>query len=413
MLEGLQGLVYRRIPESPNSKTKPCNMFSITTFHELLKGLPRATFDKLVRTRKGDKYSKGFGHWDHLIAMLYAQLSEAPGLRALEAGFNSHSAHHHHLGTHCIKRSTLAEANQRRSDTVFNDVVVWLIGQVSGQVRSDSSELMYLLDSTSITLKGREFDRWTLENRNRNTQGLKVHVLLDAQTQTPQWQCFSAANVNDIEMASEVPLRAGALYVFDKGYCDYGWWHKIDAAGSRFVTRFKSNASLKILEAREIPSDADGIVISDEIVALKNRNPGGRRKNPYVTPLRRVTIARPDKETPIVLATNDLISPALVIAQRYKDRWGIELFFKWIKQHLKIKKFLGRSENAVRIQVLTALAGYLLLALYKHRHAFSGSLWECLAVVRATLFQRIATENYYRERRKRQQVAYERQLCLL
>jgi IS4 transposase len=388
-------------------------MFSITTFHELLKGLPRATFDKLVQARQADKYSKGFGHWDHLMAMLYAQLTEAPGLRALEAGFNSHASHHYHLGTDCIKRSTLAEANQRRSDAVFNDVVVWLMGQVSSQVRSDSSELMYLLDSTSVTLKGREFDQWTLENRNRNTQGIKVHVLLDAQTQTPQWQCFSAANINDIEMASEVPLRAGALYVFDKGYCNYRWWHKIETAGARFVTRFKRNASLTLLEEREVPGDAKDIVISDEIVELKNRNPGGNRKNPYIAPLRRVTVVRPDKDTPIVLATNDLTSPALVIAQRYKDRWGIELFFKWIKQHLKIKKFLGRSENAVRIQILTALISYLLLALYKHRNAFAGSLWDCLAVVRATLFQRIATENYYRERRRQQQATADRQLSLI
>lgn len=388
-------------------------MFSITTFHELLKGLPRATFDKLVQARQADKYSKGFGHWDHLMAMLYAQLTEAPGLRALEAGFNSHVSHHYHLGTDCIKRSTLAEANQRRSDAVFNDVVVWLMGQVSSQVRSDSSELMYLLDSTSVTLKGREFDRWTLENRNRNTQGIKVHMLLDAQTQIPQWQCFSAANINDIEMASEVPLRAGAVYVFDKGYCNYRWWHKIETAGAHFVTRFKRNASLTLLEEREVPDDAKDIVISDEIVELKNRNPGGNRKNPYIAPLRRVTVARPDKDTPIVLATNDLTSPALMIAQRYKDRWGIELFFKWIKQHLKIKKFLGRSENAVRIQILTALISYLLLALYKHRNAFAGSLWDCLAVVRVTLFQRIATEKYYRERRRRQQATADHQLSLI
>ena len=388
-------------------------MFSITTFHELLKGLPRATFDKLVNARKGDKYSKSFGHWDHLVTMLYAQLSEAPGLRSLEAGFNSHASHHFHLGTHCVRRSTLAEANKNRSDTVFNDAAVWLMAQVSSQLRSESSELMYLLDSTSITLKGREFDEWTLKNRNRNTQGIKVHVLLDTQTQSPHWQCFSAANVNDVQLAPEVPLQKGALYVFDKGYCDYSWWHKVNEVGAHFVTRFKNNASLTCLEERAIPSDAIGIVLSDQIVKLKNRNPGGGRRNPYVVPLRRVTVARLDKPTPIVLATNDLTSTALDIAQRYKERWGIELFFKWIKQHLKIKKFLGRSENAVRIQILTALISYLLIALYKHRHASPGTLWECLAKVRATLFQRIEAESYYRERRRRRQEVAARQLILI
>lgn len=377
-------------------------MFSITTFSELLKGLPRATFDKLVSAHKGDKYVKKFAHWDHLIAMLYAQMTEAPGLRPLEAGFNSHTSHLYHLGTKPLRRSTLAEANQNRSDAVFNDVVTGLMAQVSATLRSDCAELMYLLDSTSITLKGREFDQWTLENRTRNTQGIKLHMLLDAHSQMPHWHRFSPANVNDVELASDVPLREGALYVFDKGYCSYSWWHRIDKAGAQFVTRFKSNASLACLEQRAVPVDATTVILSDEIVQLKNRNPGGGRRNPYTAPLRRITVARADKPTPMQIATNDLASPAMQIAQRYKERWGIELFFKWIKQHLKIKKFLGRSENAVRIQILTALISYLLLALYKHRHAMIGSLWDCLAVVRATLFQRQATENYYKKKRQRQ-----------
>jgi len=378
-------------------------MFRITTFRELLKGLPRATFDQLVKKRNADKYSKGFGHWDHLIAMLYGQLSEAPGLRPLETGFNSHAGHHYHLGTGPIKRTTLADANAKRSDAVFNDTVGWLMGQVSRQLRRDSAELMYLLDSTSLTLKGREFDRWTLDNRTRNTQGIKVHVLLDASTQTPDWYRFSPANVNDVQLARSVPLQRAALYVFDKGYCDYSWWHSIDNAGARFVTRFKRNAGLRTIEERAIPVDAMAVVLKDELVVFKHRHPGGRA-NQYVKPLRCVTIARQDKSTPLVLATNDMNSPALEIAQRYKERWGIELFFKWIKQHLRVKKFLGRSENAVRIQVLTALISYLLVALYKQRHALKTSLWDCLMLVRATLFQRPEIEaSRYRQRRRQQE----------
>jgi IS4 transposase len=387
-------------------------MFRITTFHELLKGLPRSAFDRLVKRRNGDKYAKSFGHWDHLIAMLYGQLSEAPGLRPLETGFNNHAAHHFHLGTRCIKRSTLAEANARRSDAVFSDTVGWLMGQVSRDLRRDSKELMYLLDSTSLTLKGREFDRWTLDNRTRNTQGMKVHVLLDTATQAPDWYSFSAANVNDVQLAREVPLQQGALYVFDKGYCDYSWWHKIDEAGARFVTRFKRNAGLRLHENLAIPADAADVVLKDQLVLLKHRHPGGKT-NQYAKPLRCVTITRPDKATPLVLATNDLDSPALDIAQRYKERWGIELFFKWVKQHLKIKKFLGRSENAVRIQVLTALISYLLVALYRQRHALKNSLWDCLTLVRATLFQRPQAEaSRYRSQRQRQREMSFIQNCL-
>jgi len=386
-------------------------MFSISTFQELLKGLPRQKFDALVKKHNADKYSKKFSHWQHLIAMMYGQLSGASSLRTLAIGFNSHQSHHHHLDAVPIKRTTVADANIRRGDAVFAETAAWLMKLTSRRVRSDSAELMYLLDSTSLTLKGREFDRWTMDNSTRNTQGMKVHVLLDASTQCPDWYSFSAANVNDIQKAWEVPLCRGALYVFDKGYCDYSWWHAINEAGAFFVTRFKSNAGLSVVEQREIPTDAEG-VISDEIVQLKHRNSGGK-KNPYISVLRRVTIARPDKETPLVLATNDLQSSALEIAKRYKERWGIELFFKWIKQHLKIKSFFGRTENAVRIQVLTALISYLLIALYKQRTAYNGTLWECLVLVRETLFQRGGTEvsRYRRQRRYREEVAA-RQGCL-
>lgn len=385
-------------------------MFSISTFHELLKGLPRAKFDGLVKKHNADKYSKKFGHWQHLVAMMYGQLSEVPGLRPLVTGFNSHLSHHYHLGAEAIKRSTLADANTNRSDAVFSDVASWLMGQVSRKLRTDSAELMYLLDSTSLTLKGREFDRWTRDNCTRNTQGMKVHVLLDAETQAPEWYSFSAANVNDVQLARDVPLKRGALYVFDKGYCDYSWWNDINEAGASFVTRFKRNAGLRIVEQREIDADAAELVLSDEVVELKHKRPGGR-KNPYLKALRRIVIARPGKTTPLVLATNDLTSSALEIAQRYKDRWGIELFFKWIKQHLKIKSFLGRSENAVRIQVLTALISYLLVALYKQRHTNTASLWDCLVLVRATLFQRVQTEQsrHRRQTQKLKEMAHTQQ----
>lgn len=374
-------------------------MFRITTFHELLKGLPRGTFDQLVKKHNADKYSKKFGHWDQLIAMLYAQLSGTTGLRPLQTAFNSHVAHHYHLGTSPIKRTTLADANERRSDTVFSQTAAWLMGQVSRPLRKDSKELMFLLDSTSVTLKGREFDRWTSENRTRNTQGIKLHVLLESLSQAPAWHSFSAANVNDVDLARSVPLKQDGLYVFDKGYYDFNWWNDIDTAGARFVTRFKKNAALTVVEDRLIPDDERGRVLEDRLVRFKSKYPGGKR-NLYSRPLRCVTVVRDDKPTPLVLATNDLTASASEIALRYKERWAIELFFKWIKQHLKIKKFLGRTENAVRIQILTALISYLLVALYKQRHGLTQTLWDCLCLVRATLFQRPLSEASRHRRRQ-------------
>lgn len=376
-------------------------MFRISTFQQILKGLPRSTFDRYVRRRQADKYCKRFGHWQHLVAMLYAQFSGASGLRALEHGFNSHRAHHAHLGADLIKRSTLADANENRATGVFHDTAAWLMGQASRKLRREGKEVMYLLDSTSLTLKGREFDRWTRDNRTRHTQGIKVHVLYDKNANAPAWHDFSAANVNDIERAADMPLQPGALYVFDKGYNDYNWWHCIHAAEARFVTRFKRNAGVKVEQTLDIPDDAVGTIVADELVGFRHKHPGGKRMNAYHGKLlRRVTVARPGK-APLVLATNDLRQSALQIAQCYKDRWGIELFFKWVKQHLEIKRFLGRSENAVRLQVLTALITYLLVALYRDKHQPEQSLWECLSHVCATLFQRPETEeSYYRTRRR-------------
>jgi hypothetical protein len=288
------------------------------------------------------------------------------------------------------------------------------MGKVSRKLRQQSKELMYLLDSTSLTLKGREFDRWTLKNRTRNTQGIKLHVLYDAHGEFPAWHNLSAANVNDVERATDVPLEADALYVFDKGYSDYNWWKSIDAAGARFVTRFKRNASVKVEKKLQIPKAAESTVLGDEIVSFKHKRPSGGRINLYHGKnLRRVTVARPEKDTPIVLATNDFKSSALEIAQRYKQRWGIELFFKWIKQHLRIKQFLGRSEKAVRIQILTALISYLLVALFRETNGFKRTLWDCLCLVRATLFQRPESEaSTYRRRRREAQLAAENQGCL-
>jgi putative transposase len=386
-------------------------MFRITTFQSLMKGLPRATFDQLVKRRNADKYCKRFRHWDHLIAMLYAQLSGATGLRPLATGFNSHLAHHYHLGTSAIKRSTLSDANEKRSDAVFADTAAWLMGRVSRKLRQESRELMYLLDSTSLTLKGREFDKWTLKNRTSHTQGMKLHVLYDGHAEVPAWYEFSAANVNDIERAKDVPLEKDALYVFDKGYNDYNWWHSIDQAGARFVTRFKRNAGVRVKTKLDVPVEARNTVLDDEIVSFNHKRPGGQRINLYHGKhLRRVTVLRPDNSKPLVLATNDFTTSALEIAQRYKERWGIELFFKWVKQHLKIKQFLGRTENAVRIQVLTALISYLLVALFRATHGLKQSLWDCLCLVRATLFQRPDVEaSAYRRSREQQRLIAERQ----
>lgn len=389
-------------------------MFSISNFQQLMKGLPRGTFDKFVKRRNADKYLKKFKNWDHLIAMLYAQLSGAKGLRPLQESFNCHATKHYHLGTSKLAHSTLGDANESRSVAVFNDVAIWLMSKVSGSVGKEGKELMYLLDSTSLTLKGREFDRWTEKNANRFTQGIKLHVLYDAHSEAPVWHDVSAPNVNDIERAWDVQIQAGALCVFDKGYTDYNWWNSIDEAKARFVTRFKYNASVNVVTKLDVPEAALGVILKDELVTFKNRNPGGKRINSYFgKTLRRITVVRPDKDRPLILSTNDLTRSALEIAQQYKERWGIELFFKWVKQHLKIKQFLGRSENAVKIQVLTALISYLLVLLSHQKSGKKCSLWHYLCQVSASLFQRPEVdESVHRRRQEKARLLAEHQGCL-
>jgi putative transposase len=199
-----------------------------------------------------------------------------------------------------------------------------------------------------------------------------------------------------------VPIEPGATYVFDKAYVDYNWWHDIHTQGAYFVTRFKRNAALRVKTDREVPPEAASIVLKDQIVQFAHRRQGGGRHNRYEGELRRVEVAR-EGDTPLVFATNDLESTASEIAQLYKDRWQVELFFKWIKQHLNIKRLCGRSENAVRIQVLTALISYLLLTLYKQAHGVKKSLWDLLAELRSTLFQRPSVEAAQYQRRRLQQ----------
>jgi IS4 transposase len=268
-------------------------------------------------------------------------------------------------------------------------------------VRKEGVALLQLLDSTSITLKGAGFDHWTAPTRTRHTQGMKLHVSYGVHEQAPLECLMSAPNLNDLEYARALPLQAGTTYVFDKAYCDYRWWWAMTQNKVRFVSRFKRNARLSVHRHRSLPKGAQGVILKDQQVYLSNKHPGAGRRNPYTLPLRRIEVAREGK-APLVLVTNDLKSSALHIAQLYKARWQIELFFKWIKQHLRIKRFLGRSENAVRIQILSALIAYLLARLDAQASGTTKSLWLHLSELRSTLFQRPQGE-LHRHRRWREQ----------
>ena len=388
-------------------------MLSVSRFHGLVKGIPRGIFDAAVARHGADKHSKGFRCWDQLLAMLYAQCAGATSLREVVGGFNAHAAHHYHLGTRPVRRSTLAEANAKDREAVFSAVASALMSTASRSIRREVGSVLNVLDSTSITLKGGGFDAWTASTRTRHTQGVKLHVQMIADQALPVRAEITAANVNDISPAKGWPLQADERYVFDKGYCDYGWWQRIADCGAVSVTRFKRNAQVQVVTERPVPADAAGTILGDEEVVLSNTHPRGGHRNPCTVRLRRITLAREGHERPLVLATNDLQSDALRIAAEYRARWRVELLFKWIKQHLKIKRFLGESEAAVRTQLLTALIAYLLVAIAHRASGSPGSLWEFLMSLRASLFQRQRTEKtHYQRIQERRRAMAERQVVL-
>ncbi|HEY5902215.1 MAG TPA: IS4 family transposase [Anaerolineales bacterium] len=374
-------------------------MFRISRLQSLLQLVPWGAFDRSVRQHRSDRHCKGFDSRDHLVSMLFAQLSDVHSLRELELRFNQHHRQRYHLGVDPIRRSTLAEANARRNPHVFAALAQSLMNMAGRGLRREREFMLYLLDSTSIVLAGRGFE-WTARSATR-TPGVKLHLLYEAGGCHPVHHSITAANVNDVGEGAKIPIQPGATYVFDKGYCDYGWWSRISAAGARWVTRPKSNAALRPMEHRPIDAADAGEILSDDIMRFAHASNRGGHRNPYTSPVRRIEVARPGK-TALVLLTNDLASPASEISRLYKDRWQIELFFKWIKQHLQVKRFLGRSENAVHIQLLVALIAYLLVLLYKARHGLSATRWAVLAELRGGLMHPVEPSHSAYKQRKRQ-----------
>ena len=322
-------------------------------FASLLKPIPRRWFKALVERHGGDDYDKSFRSWDHVVALIFAQFCGADSLRGLAAVWNAHSQHHYHLGTGTLARSTLADANARRPIAIFAETFDLLSGLADATLRREGSEMLRLLDATPIPLD--EIVTWA--EWNGRTRGLKLHVVYDPAADHPRRIEITPATLNDVEVGKTVPIEPGATYVFDKGYCDYAWWTRIDEAGAFFITRRKTNATYKVVRRRPLrKTRGDGFTILDD-AEVKLATQGHAK---LAIAMRRVPLKRDDGAV-LTLITNDLKRPAVEIAALYKLRWQVELLFRWIKQHLKLRKFLGRSENAVRLQIVAAMIAYLLL----------------------------------------------------
>jgi len=325
-------------------------------FASLLKPLERRRFEAIVARHNGNAYDKTFGSWDHLVTLIFAQLGGVQSLRGLEAAWKVNAHQHYHLGVGGFSRSTLSDANQRRPVAIFEEIFGLLAGQADRTTKRDGGQMLRLIDATPIPLgQVVEWAKW-----NGRIRGLKLHIVYDPRTDIPHRIAITPATVNDIEFGRQVPIEAGATYVVDKAYCHYGWWAEIDRAGARFVTRQKINARFRAVRRRPLKRRAgDGFTILDDAeVRLVSKG-----DSKLAIPMRRVRLKRHDDGKTICLLTNDLKRSAVGIGALYKTRWQIELLFRWIKQHLNIRCFLGRSDNAIRLQIVAAMIAYLLLRL--------------------------------------------------
>jgi hypothetical protein len=327
-------------------------------FHTLLKQVPWGVVDRLVDEHQADQDPRALTTKCHLIAMLYGQFSGARSLREIASGLRSHAGKLYHLGGSTASKSTLSTANSSRSVEVFSGLLSALMLQVQRGYRRKTgvSDCIRLIDSTGLKLNSLSRAWATFST---GVFGAKAHVVYDPDAEQPLYLQVTAANVNDITAAKEMPIEAGAAYVFDLGYYDFGWWATLDKAGCRIVTRLKGNTPFEVVEDR--PAPPSSTILSDRTGHLPKRLCYSR-KNPMSGLVREIRVAI---ETGKVLRifTNDLTATPEEIADLYKRRWAIELFFRWVKQTLKITHFFGASENAVRIQIAVALIAFLLLRL--------------------------------------------------
>lgn len=355
--------------------------------HGLLQFVPWGTFDRLVDQYAADAGVRTLSTKSQFIALLHGQMAGLHSLRAIEATLASHAARLYHLGGTAPARSTLADANAKRPAQVFCAVFRALLAQAHPGLRRHAREAVHLLDATHIELNA--LARAWAPDKQRGGAAAKLHVDLDAGAGVPVHFDVTPARINDITVAKMMLPEPGATYVFDLGYYDFAWWRGLHQAGCRFVTRLKSHTRPTIVATQAVA--ADGSVTADRMVRFEGRLKG-RRTNPLAgLELREIEVVIASGKR-LRIISNDLTSPAEHIADLYKRRWQIELFFKWVKQNLEIRRFLGTSQNAVKIQIAVALIAYLLVRLAHTAQTGVASILTFIRLVRANLMHRRALD---------------------
>jgi len=351
-------------------------------FSQLLKLFPRTEFQALVKRTHAERHARGFTCWGQFVAMLFCQLGRAHSLREICGGLRSTEGKLSHLGITAPSRSTLAYANEHRPWQLYRAVFQELLGRCQSVTPSRAKKFRFKnklvsLDSTVIDLCATLFD-WA---KFRRTKGaVKLHLLLDHDGYLPSVAVITEGKRHDVRVARTLRFDPGTIVVMDRGYVDYEWFGRLTTDGVFFVTRLKDNAAYAVEETRAVPERSH--VRRDEVIRLTGV--AAQSKCPH--PLRRVEVQDPETGDTLVFVTNHLTFGATTIAAIYKDRWQIELFFKALKQNLKVKTFVGTSANALKIQLWTALIALLLLKYLQLKARFAWSLANLVALLRMNLF---------------------------
>jgi Domain of unknown function (DUF4372)/Transposase DDE domain len=355
-------------------------------FAQIMEHLPLSTFRRCVDRYDGEHKVKRFSCLDQYLCMAFAQLTWRESLRDIEACLRAQSTKLYHLGIRGnVARNTLANANATRDWRMYCDFAQSLIGiarrlYAEEPLGMELKDTVYALDSTTIDLCLSVFS-WA---PFRSTKAaVKLHTLLDLRGSIPSFIFISDGKLHDVNILDHLTPEPGAFYVMDRAYIDFERLARLNAAGSFFVTRAKSN--FKAQRRYSHPVDRATGLVCDQTVVLT----GFYSRKGFQAPLRRIKFNDPETGKRFVFLTNNFALPALTIAQLYRMRWRVELFFKWIKQHLRIKAFFGTTENAVKTQIWIAVSVYVLVAILKKRLNLSASLYEMLQILSLTMFERM------------------------
>ena len=353
-----------------------------SVFAQMLQMISRYEFQKAVDRYGAERNSKGLSSWSHFVSMLFGQLSGQDGLRGVEAGMASQQKQLYHLGARRVKRSTLSYANAHRSNEVFKSVFETMISKVAAKApghRFRFKNSLFSFDATTIDLCLGLYD-WAKFRKTKG--GIKVQVKLNHSGYIPEFVTVTEAKRHEAKELPKLRLKSGDVVVFDRGFTNYKQFAKYCMEGIYFVTRLKKNADYRVVERRDVSKYEH--ISSDQIIEMK----GFYSKKKCPVRLRRIRVKDPETGKYIVLLTNQMQWAPTTVAAVYKDRWQIEIFFKTIKQNLKIKSFLGTSRNAILSQIWVAMIAYLLLAYMKFVSTYKWTINKLMAILPTLLFTR-------------------------